>query len=229
MKKIILSLFALLACTLSAQADKIISGQAYKICTADGKYALTNEGSTANDKVLKMVAIDDDDEGQLWVLTQNNGYWTIKSSLGNVCIDNPSEAHAKFNNQVIQWQASGGNNQKWTFEAVDDNYYCMIPFENANKCYGYNDEGTFTFQDKGGDNTRLQIIKAPTQPIANVNGYYALQAVSIFPTYIYASEGKFLSFSTTSGSASLSNTYSYEKSRFYITTDGHRFDSNAAK
>ncbi len=219
MKKIIFSLLALLACTFSAHADKIISGQAYKICTADGKYALSNEGSTANDKVLKMVTIDDDDEGQLWIFTESNGYWTIKSSLGNVCIDNPSEAHAKFNNQVVQWKSSGGNNQKWTFAEVDDNFYNMIPYENANKCYGYNDEGTFTFQDKGGENTRLQIIKAPTQPVAKVNGYYALQAVSIFPTYIYASEGKFLSFSPTSGSASLSNTYSYERSRFYITTD----------
>lgn len=219
MKKILLSLLALLACTFSAQADKIESGQTFRICTADGKYALTNGGSTANDVVLKMVALDDDDEGQYWIFTKDGDYWTIKSSLGNVNIDNPSAAHASFNNQLCQWKTSGGTNQKWTFTEVDDEFYNMIPYENANKCYAYNEDGTFTFQDKGGEGAKLQLIKAPTIPTAKISGYYALQTVSIFPSYIYASEGKFLSFSPTSGSASLSTTYSYEKSRFYITTD----------
>lgn len=219
MKKILLSLFALLTCTFAAQADKIEDGQTFRICTADGKYALTNGGSTANDVVLKMVAIDDDDDGQYWIFTKDGDYWTIKSSLGNVNIDNPSAAHASFNNQLCQWKTSGGTNQKWTFTEVDDNFYNMIPYEDANKCYAYNEDGTFTFQDKGGEGARIQLLKAPTTPTANINGYYALQMVSIFPSYIYASEGKFLSFSTTSGGASLSATYTYDKSRFYITTD----------
>lgn len=218
MKKILLSLFALLACTFGAQADQIESGQTYRICTADGKYALTNGGSTANDVVLKMVLLDDDDEGQYWVFTKDGDYWTIKSALGNVNIDNPSAAHASFNNQLCQWKTSGGTNQKWTFAPVDDSFYTMIPYENANKCYAYNEDGTFTFQDKGGEGAKLQLLKPTSIPTANINGYYALQTVSIFPSYIYASEGKFLSFSS-GGSASLSTTYSYEKSRFYITTD----------
>lgn len=219
MKKIILSLLALLICTLNTQADNIESGQTYRICTADGKYALTNGGSTANNVVLKMVLLDDDDEGQYWVFTKEGDYWTIKSALGNVNIDNPSAAHASFNNQLCQWQTTNNStNQKWTFAPVDDAFYTMIPYENANKCYAFNDDGTFTFQDRGAEGEKLQLLKPASIPTAEINGYYALQTVSVFPSYNYASEGKFLSFST-SGNASLSATFSYEKSRFYISTD----------
>ena len=152
-------------------------------------------------------------------LTYKGGYWQVKSACGNVCLDNPAEAHSKFNNQLIQWKTSGGENQKWTFEVVDDGFY-MIPFENAEKCYGYNDNGVFIFQNKGGENTKLALVEAtlPTTPVANVNGYYTIQALSTYPAYNYTSEGRFLSFST-AGAASLSKNYTYEASRLYISCD----------
>lgn len=199
--------------------DGITSGKYYRICSPDKAIALSNNASTANDLVVSMTAFDKNDLGQIWQISYKSGYWQIKSACGNVCLDNPAEAHAKFNNQLIQWQTSGGNNQKWKFEVVDDGYY-MIPFENAEKCYGYNDNGVFIFQDKGGENTKLVLVEAtlPTNPVANVNGYYAIQALSTYPAYNYTSEGRFLSFNST-GVTSLSKNYTYEASRLYISCD----------
>lgn len=199
--------------------DGITSGKYYRICSPDKSIALSNNASTANDLVVSMTAFDKNDLGQIWQISYKGGYWQIKSACGNVCLDNPAEAHAKFNNQLIQWQTSGGNNQKWKFETVDDGYY-MVPFENAEKCYGYNDNGVFIFQDKGGENTKLVLVEAtlPTNPVANVNGYYTIQALSTYPTYNYTSEGRFLSFST-AGVASLSKSYTYAASRLYIACD----------
>lgn len=195
----------------------ITSGKYYRICSPDKGIALSNNASTANDLVVSMTAFDKNDLGQIWQLTYKGGYWQIKSACGNVCLDNPAESHTKFNNQLIQWQTSGGNNQKWTFEVVDDGFY-MIPYESAEKCYGYNDNGVFIFQDKGGDNTKLMLIEAtlPTNPVAIVNGYYTIQALSTYPAYNYTSEGRFLSFNA-SGATSLTKNYTYEQSRLYIT------------
>lgn len=220
MKKTIFSLFVLLLCSLTASADEPVSGQTYRICTADGLSALTNGGSANNNVVLRMTAVDDADEGQLWELTESSGYWQIKSSVGNVCADNPSESHAKWNNQLLQWQTSGGNNQKWKFVAADDGNYFMVPYENSAKCYGYNDDGTFTLRAKTDANSQIKLVKAslPTAPKPLPDGYYALQAVSAYPSYNYMSEGRFLSFST-SGSASLTTNYTYTKSRFLLKTD----------
>ncbi len=220
MKKTIFSLFVLLLCSLTASADEPVSGQTYRICTADGLSALTNGGSANNNVVLRMAAVDDADEGQLWELTESSGYWQIKSSVGNVCADNPSESHAKWNNQLLQWQTSGGNNQKWKFVAADDGNYFMVPYENSAKCYGYNDDGTFTLRAKTDANSQIKLVKAslPTAAKPLPNGYYALQTVSAYPSYNYASEGRFLSFST-SGSPTLAASYTYQKSRFLLTTD----------
>lgn len=197
----------------------ITSGKYYRICSPDKAMALSNNASTANDLVVSMTAFEKNDLGQIWQLTYKGGYWQVKSACGNVCLDNPAEAHSKFNNQLIQWKTSGGENQKWTFEVVDDGFY-MIPFESAEKCYGYNDNGVFIFQDKGGENTKLALVEAtlPTTPVANVNGYYTIQALSTYPAYNYTSEGRFLSFSTT-GAASLNKSYTYEASRLYISCD----------
>lgn len=206
--------------------DGITSGKYYRICSPDGTLALSNNGSTANDLVVSMTATNQSDEGQIWQISRKGNYWQIKSYCGNVCLDNPSEAHAKFNNQLIQWKTSGGDNQKWVFEVVDDDYY-MIPFQNAtaaDKCYGYNEDGVFIYQDKGGENTKLRLVEAipPTCPIAHVNGYYALQAISTYPTYNYVSEGRFWAFAD-NGTASLTKDYTYAHSRLYVTTDdeGH--------
>lgn len=201
--------------------DGIESGAYYRICTNDGKSALSNGGSTANDRVLTMDPVDNKEEGQVWQLNRTGNYWQIKSIVGNVCIDNPSAAHASFSNQVIQWQTSGGNNQKWTFEPVGDDFY-MVPFESSEKCYGYNDvNNTLVFQDKRDTiTTRLKLVKTeiPSFATFKTDGFYAIQAVSAFPTYNYASEGKFLTFNA-DGSATLSSTYSYEKSRLQIEFD----------
>lgn len=201
--------------------DGIESGAYYRICTEDGKTALSNNGSAANDRVLTMDAIDNMEEGQIWQITRKGNYWQIKSFVGNVCIDNPAESHSKFSNQVIQWQTSGGKNQQWTFEPVEGGFYYMVPFENAEKCYGYNEiNNTLVFQDKGGEGTKLKLVRtdAPSYAKAIVDGYYALQAISSFPAYNYASEGKFLSFNA-SGTASLSANYTYAASRLKVQTN----------
>lgn len=201
--------------------DGIESGSYYRICTNDGKSALSNGGSSANDRVLTMDPVDKKEEGQVWQLNRQGNYWQIKSIVGNVCIDNPSANHDGFSNQVIQWKTSGGNNQKWTFEKVGDDFY-MVPFESSEKCYGYNDvNNTLVFQDKRDTiTTRLKLVKAEIPSFATFKseGFYAVQAVSTFPTYNYASEGKFLTFNA-DGSATLSSTYSYEGSRLQIEFD----------
>lgn len=201
--------------------DGIQSGAYYRICTEDGKTALSNNGSAANDRVLTMDAIDNMEEGQIWQITRKGNYWQIKSFVGNVCIDNPAESHSKFSNQVIQWQTSGGKNQQWTFEPVEGGFYYMVPFENAEKCYGYNEvNNTLVFQDKGGKGTKLKLVRteAPSYAKAVVDGYYALQAISSFPAYNYASEGKFLSFNA-NGFASLTANYTYAASRLKVQTN----------
>ncbi len=220
MKKTIFSLLVLLLCTISASADEPVSGQTYRICTPDGASALTNGGSANNNVVLRMTAVDETDEGQLWELTESAGYWQIKSSVGNVCADNPSESHAKWNNQLLQWQTSGGNNQKWKFVEADNGNYYMVPYESSAKCYGYNDDGTFTLRAKTDANSQIRLVKAslPSASKPLPNGYYALQSVSAYPSYNYMSEGRFLSFST-SGTPTLATTYTYQKSRFLLTTD----------
>lgn len=204
-------------------AAEIESGSIYRICTADGTAALTNGGSASNNVILKMKAVDDEDQGQLWVITKgSDGYWQIKSSVGNVCMDNPSESHASWKYQLLQWQTSGGNNQKWTFEDAGDDCFYMIPYESTDKSksYGYDDNGTFTYQAKGGDNTRVKLVKTTLdpEPRAAVSGYYAIQAVSVYPDYCYKADGKFLSFATNSA-AKLDNNYSYANSRFIVYTD----------
>ncbi len=223
-RKISLLLSLLLAWTAQGiAADGIESGGLYRICTADGTAALTNGGSTANDVILKMKAIDNAEMGQVWVLTKgNDGYWQIKSSLGNVCMDNPSESHANWSYQLLQWQTSGGSNQKWTFEEADGDCFYMIPYESTDKTksYGYDDNGIFTYQAKGGDNTRVKLVKASLdpEPRAKVTGYYAIQSLSVFPDYCYKADGRFLSFPASSA-AKLENNYTYANSRFLITTD----------
>lgn len=218
-------LFALLLAWTAqgVTAAEIESGSIYRICTADGTAALTNGGSASNNVILKMKALDDSDMGQLWVISKGgDGYWQIKSSVGNVCMDNPSESHASWKYQLLQWQTSGGNNQKWTFEEAGDDCFYMIPYESTDKSksYGYDDNGTFTYQTKGGDNTRVKLVKttlAP-EPRAKVTGFYAIQAVSVYPDYCYKADGKFLSFATNSA-AKLDNNYSYANSRFVISTN----------
>lgn len=220
MKKTILSLLVLFVCALAARADEPVSGNTYRICTPDGALALTNGGSASNNVVLRMTAVDESDEGQLWELTESSGYWQIKSSVGNVCADNPSESHAKWSNQLLQWQTSGGNNQKWKFVEADDGNYFMVPYESSAKCYGYNDDGTFTLRAKTEANSQIKLVKATLPSAAKPlpDGYYALHAVSAYPSYNYMSEGRFLSF-TTGGSPSLATSYTYQKSRFLLRTD----------
>ena len=123
-------LFALLLAWTAqgVTAAEIESGSIYRICTADGTAALTNGGSASNNVILKMKALDDSDMGQLWVISKGgDGYWQIKSSVGNVCMDNPSESHASWKYQLLQWQTSGGNNQKWTFEEAGDDCFRHAP------------------------------------------------------------------------------------------------------
>lgn len=200
----------------------ITSGKYYRICSPDGKMALSNSGSTANDLVVSMTSTNQSDEGQIWQITHKNGFWQIKSYCGNVCLDNPAEAHGKFHNQLIQWKTSGGENQRWVFEVIGDNYY-MIPYQNAtaaDKCYGYNEDGVFIYQDKGGKNTQLRLIETtpPTCPVAKVEGFYALQSLCVFPDYIYASEGRFVTFAD-NGASSLAKNYTYAGSRLYVEAD----------
>lgn len=195
-------------------------GGTYRICSTDGLYAITNNGTAKNNVVVKTATVSDEDDGQFWVLTKNGDYWQIKSALGEFCIDNPSARHTNFSNQLCLWQTSGGDNQKWTFKAGDDGNFYMVPFEDATKCYAFNASGTFTFQAQNGAATQVKVVKAqmPSPAIAKVNGYYAIQAVSTYPSYNYASEGKFLSFSA-AGTPSLTSDYTYGKSRLLITTD----------
>lgn len=201
--------------------DGIESEGYYRLCSIDGTSALSNGGSTTNNKVVSMTIFDESDEGQIWQISRSGDYWTITSYAGAVSLDNPSESHSKFNNQLIQWSSSGGNNQKWTFEVVSEGIYTLIPYENSSKCYGYNNNGVFTFQDKSGaENQQLKLVSA-TLPKANkleMNGYCAIQAVSAFPDYNYNAEGKFLNVSS-SGNVNLSTAYTYEGGRFQITTD----------
>lgn len=227
MKRLILSLFALcIAATATLQADDIASGEYYHICTLDGLLALSNGGSADNNVILSMKAYDETDQGQLWQLTESDGYWQIKSACGNVCADNPSESHSKWNNQLLQWQTSGGNNQKWTFEAADNGTFYIIPYESSDKTkgYGYDDNGKLTFQAKGGDNTRflLKQQKSNALPTVSAEGYYALQSISTYPDYIYKSEGHFLTFSD-AGKPTLADDYTYNGSRLYLSKDeeGH--------
>lgn len=224
MKKIILTLFALLGIGLTAQADGIVSGSYYKICTADGAYALTNGGSTANNTILKMTILNEEDEGQIWQITASGNYFTITSSLGAVSIDNPSESHTKWSNQALQWKTSGGNNQKWTFKAADEEgLYYMIPYESSAKCYGYDANGTFTFQTlTNADNQKVRLTKVTPSGVARpaLDGYYALMAVSTYPDYNYASEGKFVRFAA-SGTSNLNATYKYTQARLHIKTDAN--------
>ena len=184
MKHTFLTLLLALVVCIGAKADELVSGESYRICSLDGQMALTNGGSTANNAILRMSTFDAEDQGQVWELTKSNGYWQIKSAMGNVCADNPSESHSSWGNQLIQWQTSGGNNQKWTFKEVDGSYY-MIPYESSNgkKGYGYSENGKLTFQEVGGENTRflLQRVSANALKPLHLNGYYALQALSTFP------------------------------------------------
>ncbi len=225
MKHTFLTLLLALVVCIGAKADELVSGESYRICSLDGQMALTNGGSTANNAILRMSTFDAEDQGQVWELTKSNGYWQIKSAMGNVCADNPSESHSNWGNQLIQWQTSGGNNQKWTFKEVDGSYY-MIPYESSNgkKGYGYSENGKLTFQEVGGENTRflLQRVSANALKPLHLNGYYTLQALSTFPDYAYKADGRFLHISE-KGASSLTNGYSYEASRFLITSDdaGH--------
>lgn len=221
MKKIILGLALLLSGFTSATADDIISGETYRICTTDGTRALSTCGSNKNDAVPRMVLLDTTDDNQTWTITQSGDYYTVKTTQGNFCLDNPSENHTGFSNQVCLWQTSGGNNQKWTFEATGDGDYYMIPFESSDKskCYAYDETSDkFVFQTKT-ETTRVKLTKANTSktPLA-VDGYYALQVVSTLPNYNAAADGKFFAFSST-GAPSLTANYTYDKCRLQITTD----------
>lgn len=221
MNKFFSTLLLAMVCTMTAWADGLVSGEYYRICSADGTSALSNGGSASNNVVLRMCAVDADDQGQVWQLTESNGYWQIKSAVGEVCIDNPSEAHASWSNQVLQWQTSGGNNQKWKFEAADDDFY-MIPYESADgsKSYGYDANGYVTYQAKGADNTRFLLKRVSSEPLKplQLNGYYTLQPVSIYPDFNYKSEGRFLSF-TDKGVCSLAEDYTYQNACLKFTTD----------
>lgn len=93
MKKIFLTLFALLAFAFNVQADNIVSGQKYKIVTLDGTKALSCGEVAKNDVRLTLTNLSNAEEGQVWVLTQNGDYWGITSAMGAFNIDNPSEAH----------------------------------------------------------------------------------------------------------------------------------------
>lgn len=221
MNKFFSTLLLAMVCTMTAWADGLVSGEYYRICSADGMSALSNGGSASNDVVLRMCALDADDQGQVWQLTESNGYWQIKSAVGDVCIDNPSEAHASWSNQVLQWQTSGGNNQKWKFEAADDDFY-MIPYESADgsKSYGYDANGYVTYQAKGADNTRFQLKRVSSEPLKplQLNGFYTLQAMSVYPDFNYKCEGRFLSFSE-KGTCTLAEDYTYNTTCLKFTTD----------
>ena len=82
MKKIFLTLFALLAFAFNVQADNIVSGQKYKIVTLDGTKALSCGEVAKNDVRLTLTNLSDTEEGQVWVLTQNGDYWGITSAMG---------------------------------------------------------------------------------------------------------------------------------------------------
>lgn len=161
------------------------------------------------------------DDNQTWTITKSGNYYTVKTTQGNFCLDNPSESHSKWGNQVLIWQTSGGDNQKWTFEATDDGDYYLIPFESSDKskCYAYDETSDkFVFQTKT-ETTRVKLTKANTSKTPlNVNGYYALQVVSTLPSYYTAADGKFFAFTKT-GVPSLTGDYTYEKCRLQITTD----------
>lgn len=155
----------LTGCTMLLSAlftDAQVANGNYRLCSVDGTQSLTNGGSAANDVIIFMQPTLATSQGQVWTLTTSGGYTQIKSSLGNVCLDNPSESHDRFSNQLIQWQTSGGVNQKWVFEAVSgrEGLYYIIPYESTNrtKCYGYNSEGVVTFQDKGPENTMFKLV-----------------------------------------------------------------------
>ena len=188
MKKIFLTLFALLAFAFNVQADNIVSGQKYKIVTLDGTKALSCGEVAKNDVRLTLTNLSDTEEGQVWVLTQNGDYWGITSAMGAFNIDNPSKNHLGFGNQLCLWQTEGSNNQKWTFEAADDDSYYMIPFENAEKCYALDANGNFTFQDKGAD-TRVKLVKY-VEPVITIDGI---------------TSGKYYQICTFDTSAALSN------------------------
>ena len=226
MKHTILTLLLTIAACLGAHADELVSGESYRICSLDGQLALTNGGSAANNTILRMATIDLTDQGQVWELTESDGYWQIKSAVGNVCADNPSESHTNWGNQLLQWQTSGGTNQKWTFKSVGNDAYELIPYESSTqtKGYGYDADGKLTFQATGADNTRFLLKKVASTALQSlpVNGYYAIQAVSAFPDYHYKAEGRFLKFSGT-GVASLATAYTYENCRLLVATDadGH--------
>lgn len=221
MNKFFSTLLLAMVCAMTAWADELVSGEYYRICSADGTSALSNGGSASNNVVLRMCAVDADDQGQVWQLTESNGYWQIKSAVGNVCIDNPSESHASWSNQVLQWQTSGGNNQKWKFEAADEDFY-MIPYESVDgsKSYGYDSNGYVTYQAKGADNTRFLLKRVSSEPLKplQLNGYYTLQPVSVYPDFNFKSEGRFLSFSE-KGTCSLAEEYVYNTACLKFTTD----------
>lgn len=75
-----------------------------------------------------------------------------------------------------------------------------------------------TFQDKASA-VRVKLVEAKPVSLANAvaNGYYCIQAVSVFPDYNYNSEGRFVSFDA-NGNASLSTDYTYQGSRLLIST-----------
>lgn len=138
----------------------------YRICSADGTYAISNGGNTSNDRVLTMSALSSGTQGVDWVLTTSatTGLTQVKSIHGGVCMDNPAESHERFGNQLIQWQTSGGVNQQWLFEPVpgESGLYYLIPYESsdATMCYGYDTyAGTVTYQAKGGANTKFRLVE----------------------------------------------------------------------
>ena len=113
MKKIFLGIIALLAFVFTAQADKIVSGQKYKILSLDGTKALSCGSNAARDAILTMNAVSDDEVGQVWVFNQNGEYWNVTSNLGAFNIDNPSASHSKFQNQVVLWDSGNGDNHNF--------------------------------------------------------------------------------------------------------------------
>lgn len=64
MKKIFLTLFALLAFAFNVQADNIVSGQKYKIVTLDGTKALSCGEVAKNNVTLTLTDLSDTEEGQ---------------------------------------------------------------------------------------------------------------------------------------------------------------------
>ena len=49
----LLLLLAFVGC-LGMQADQLVSGESYRICSLDGQTALSNGGSSANNVILSM-------------------------------------------------------------------------------------------------------------------------------------------------------------------------------